>query len=73
MSKARMSELLPEMLLEMDKETLIVKPIKPTPLQIAFKYKKEHPGCSKTEIQQHLELAGACLRSRGFEIANVVF
>lgn len=72
MSKARMSELQPDMMLEMNKGTLFLKPTEPTPLQLGFEYAKKHPGCSHVAIQVYLETIGACQRTRGFEVANAV-
>jgi hypothetical protein len=71
-SKCRLSEIQPEMMVEMDPDTLLMKAMEPTPLMMAYQYAEQHSGCSAKEIQLYLESKNACQRSRGYEIASRV-
>ena len=71
-SKARLSEEHPAMLVEMDPETLLMKPVEPTSRELAYEFAERNPNCTATDVWHYLEGVNACGRSRAYQIATEI-
>jgi hypothetical protein len=69
-TKARLSEEHPPMFVEMDPDTLLMKPTEPTARELAHGFAEQNPKCTATDIWRFLDAKGACGRSRAYQIAE---